>query len=296
MLKIKLDAHPTEVRDCALLDKPLNKKKILNQNKIFTDQTGRKITLSASPRRIISLVPSQTEFLCDLGLEEETVGITKFCVHPARWFKEKARVGGTKNIKPDKIAALQPDLIIANKEENDREQILQLAEEYNVWLSDIVTLEDAYAMMSAVGKMTDKEEKAAQIVQRLKDDFVRLKNEIVDRPRKKAAYFIWQKPMMAAASGTFIDEMLRLAGFVNVFAEQTRYPEIDVEELRRAAPDVILLSSEPFPFREKHIEKFAQLCPDTDVMLVDGELFSWYGTRLLHSAEYLSKLRKEIDV
>ncbi len=260
-------------------------------SKTFTDQTGRTVTLPVAPRRIVSLVPSQTEFLHWLGLEEETVGITKFCVHPNVWFREKTRVGGTKDVKFAKIAALQPDLIIGNKEENTRADIEKLTEKYPVWLSDIKTIDDAYAMMHSIGEMTGNAAKADALVQKLRADFAELQAEIADKPRLKVAYLIWKKPLMAAASDTFIDEMLKIAGFVNVFAEQTRYPQIEEADLRRAAPDVILLSSEPFPFKEKHLEEFARICQGTDVMLVDGELFSWYGSRLLHSAAYLSKLQ-----
>ena len=128
---------------------------------LIADQMHRKIHLPRFPlRRIISLVPSQTELLYDLGLEEEVVGITKFCVHPPEWFQSKARVGGTKTIHFEKIKALQPDLIIGNKEENEREQIEALAECFPVWMSDIATLEDALDMMLRVGALVDRPEQA----------------------------------------------------------------------------------------------------------------------------------------
>ena len=111
---------------------------------IFTDQTGRKITLDKPPHRIISLVPSQTELLYDLGLHNEVIGITKFCVHPQEWFQHKTRVGGTRQINIDIIHELRPDLIIANKEENVKEQVEELAGYYPVWISDVKHLEAAY--------------------------------------------------------------------------------------------------------------------------------------------------------
>lgn len=260
--------------------------------KSYIDQTGRQISLLQKPRRIVSLVPSQTELLHYLGLEEETVGITKFCLHPNDWFRNKTRIGGTKTVDIEKVMALKPDLIIANKEENQKEQILELAEKCPLWLSDIVTLEDAYKMIISVGELTGTEEKAEELVKRLKADFSKIKDankELVQS--KKTAYFIWQKPYMVAGNGTFINEILKIGGFENIFANQDRYPEVSEEELKKLNPEVILLSSEPFPFGDKHIKKFAEICPNATIRLVDGELFSWYGSRLLHTADYLAKLR-----
>ncbi len=114
---------------------------------IFTDQTGREVSIPSHPQRIISLVPSQTELLFDLGLEEQVAGITKFCVHPEKWFRSKTRIGGTKNIKSALIHQLQPDLIIANKEENVKEQVEELAAHYPVWVSDIHDLQSALDMI-----------------------------------------------------------------------------------------------------------------------------------------------------
>src|SRR5689334_18071707 len=122
----------------------------------FTDQIGRTISLNKTPRRIISLVPSQTELLYDLGLSDEVVGITKFCVHPEEWFRNKPRVGGTKQLNMDIIHHLQPDLVIANKEENVREQVEELASHYPVWVSDINNPDDAYWMMKELGSITGK--------------------------------------------------------------------------------------------------------------------------------------------
>lgn len=123
---------------------------------VYTDQLGRKIELNYIPKRIISVVPSQTELLHSLGMEEEVIGITKFCVHPQQWFRIKIRIGGTKQLDIGKIKNLQPDLIIANKEENTRDQIEKLAIHFPVWISDVNTLEDALSMIYSIGNMLDK--------------------------------------------------------------------------------------------------------------------------------------------
>lgn len=259
----------------------------------FTDQMNRSIILNHPPERIVSLVPSQTELLHDLELEKEVVGITKFCVHPESWFRNKTRVGGTKQVKPTIIDELQPDLIIGNKEENERSQIEALSKIYPVWMSDIQTLEDALQMINAVGALVGKDEPAKQLAKRIRAGFDAWK---LERPSStlRAAYFIWRQPYMVVASDTFIHEMLQLAGFENVFVAQSRYPEIDLEELTNASPEVILLSSEPYPFKEKHFEEFKRVCPTAVIKILDGELFSWYGSRLLQSVGYFRRLRDEL--
>lgn len=260
----------------------------------FTDQMQRSIMLEHPPKRIVSLVPSQTELLHYLGLEEEVVGITKFCVHPEAWFRNKTRVGGTKMVKPEVIAALEPDLIIGNKEENEQAQIEALEEDFPVWMSDIQTLPDALHMIRAVGELVGRKAKALALAEQIGADFARLAEDLPEA-RLRVAYFIWRQPYMVAAGDTFIDEMLRIAGFENVFASQDRYPEIQLEALASLDPDVILLSSEPFPFKEKHFGEFKRFCPKAVIKIVDGELFSWYGNRLLHSAAYFRNLQNELS-
>jgi len=248
------------------------------------------LTLPHSPHRIVSLVPSQTELLCDLGLRDRLVGVTKFCVHPHGLTREKTIVGGTKNVKLEVVAALQPDLIIGNKEENDKSQIEALAALFPVWISDIYTLEDALDMIAQIGVLTGRSEVAADLIDRIRDAFAQLEKKLTGVPRQRAAYFIWRKPYMAAGADTFIHHMLHLAGFDNVFGHLSRYPEITPGMLAQAAPQVILLSSEPYPFKEKHLSELQAICPDAAIRLVDGEMFSWYGSRLVVAPGYLSDL------
>ncbi|MCC6459075.1 MAG: ABC transporter substrate-binding protein [Saprospiraceae bacterium] len=263
---------------------------------LFTDQTGRTFSLPQDPpRRIVSLVPSQTELLFDLGLRDEVCGITKFCVHPPEWFQHKKRIGGTKTVDLHKIAALRPDLILANKEENEQAQILELARHYPVWISDIFSLNDALDMIRSVGRLTGKAQEGAQWAHQIERAFAAQRLP-AGQSRRKAAYFIWRKPYLVAAADTFIDTMLSEAGFDNVFADRRRYPEIDLETLAAAQPDCILLSSEPFPFAEKHFGPFREACPGAQMLVVDGELFSWYGSRLLQSPAYFQKLRKSLEL
>jgi ABC-type Fe3+-hydroxamate transport system substrate-binding protein len=250
----------------------------------FTDQLNRTIFLPKTPERIISLVPSQTELLVDLGLEDRIAGVTKFCVHPQDFRKKKAIVGGTKNYRFDVIDSLQPDLIIGNKEENDQEGIERLASKYSVWMSDILTVEDSLRMILELGEITDTHIKAEEIANQVTTD---LKMPL---PFKgTAVYLIWNDPIMVAGQDTFINEMLSIAGFKNLI-QTSRYPEVEPVELQLLNPDYLLLSSEPFPFKEKHLDFFKALLPNANIRIVDGEFFSWYGSRLLKALPYFKSL------
>ncbi|OEY73796.1 ABC transporter substrate-binding protein [Salegentibacter salarius] len=252
------------------------------------DQLQRKIFLPNIPKRIISLVPSQTELLVDLGLEENLVGVTKFCVHPKYLRKTKTIVGGTKQVKLEKIKALNPDIILCNKEENTQEMVAELEEIAPVHVSDIVKIEDAFELMHQYGDIFQQEALVGTMVNSVRDKITVLQEQIQNKPIRKVAYFIWKKPLMVAGKDTFIDELLKLNKFENVFKE-SRYPETTLEELKAKDPDLLLLSSEPFPFGEKHKEYFSTL--NVEIELVDGEYFSWYGSRLIEAIDYFKKLR-----
>jgi ABC-type Fe3+-hydroxamate transport system substrate-binding protein len=256
----------------------------------LTDQMHRTINVPDDPQRIISLVPSQTELLYDLGLGDRVVGITKFCVHPETWFKTKHRVGGTKKVDMDKVRALKPDLIIGNKEENERRDIEALTAEFPVWMSDIRDLPGALDMITRVGELTGAKEKASALATDIVQAFATLRP--LD-PTYTAAYLIWREPFMVAGHGTFINDMLKRCGLENVFDEgDARYPAITDQQLAESDPDIILLSSEPYPFKEEHIRDLNMICPGTPVRIVDGELFSWYGSRMLQAPAYFNGLLK----
>ena len=254
---------------------------------VYTDQLGRWVDVPATPRRIVSLVPSITELLYTLQLDDQVTGITKFCVHPESWFRQKTRVGGTKNIRPGVIHELQPDLIIANKEENVKEQIEELAKEFPVWISDIHNLPQAVNMIQALGQATGMEGRANQLVEEIIQDFNDLNK--ATKP-KRVAYFIWRDPWMSIGRDTFIHSMIQTMGWQNVLADTDRYPELTLEGLKQYNPELVLLSSEPFPFKEQHINEVKAVLPDIEVKLVDGEMFSWYGSRLKKAVQYLQEL------
>lgn len=259
----------------------------------YTDMIGRQIMLPTQPKRIISLVPSQTELLFDLGLEEEVVGITKFCVHPQSWFRTKKRVGGTKTVHLDVVRSLSPDLIIANKEENTQEQIEELANEYPVWTSNIQTVDEGIEMIKKVGELVNRIDAAQELAENIVNGFRALRHSSMPL---KVAYYIWKDPWMCAGGDTFISDMITRMGWQNVNAHLARYPEVSPETLIGADVELVLLSSEPYPFKEKNIQEIEDMLPQSQVMLVDGEMFSWYGSRMLKAVPYLSELINKLSV
>lgn len=263
--------------------------------KQLQDQLNTFHTFETFPKRIISLVPSQTELLVDLGLEENIVGITKFCIHPNYLKKSKTIIGGTKNIHFDKIKALQPDIIVANKEENTLEIVSELSKICPVWVTDIYTIEDNFKMIQDFGALFDKKKEAQKLTDEIKLKLADFKIFIKDRSVVKTAYLIWANPYMVAGNNTFINEILNLNRFENVYQNTSRYPEIDINKWKvDDKPELILLSSEPFPFKEKHADEIRKIVPDTKIFFVDGELFSWYGSRLLKAFDYFKTLHEKL--
>lgn len=248
----------------------------------FIDQMNRKVELPHLPKRIVSLVPSQTELLYHWKLKYRLVGQTIFCIKPEKEFDKAVKVGGTKKLQLDKIRALKPDLIIGNKEENEQSQIEALAEEFPVWMSDINSIEEALDMFVKLGVVLGRMEKAAKL-----DHQVRLGLSQLKPVHKSAVYLIWQNPFMAVSENTFINDVMKKAGITNLVKNtSSRYPEISPEEIRALKPDLLLLSSEPYPFKDSHQKELTELFPETEVKLVDGEIFSWYGSRMLEIESY----------
>ena len=247
------------------------------------DHIGRTIELKQTPQRIISLVPSQTELLVDLGLEKSIVGITHFCVHPEILKNIKTSVGGTKKVNLRKVKELEPDIILCNKEENTREMVEELEKIAPVHVSDVENLKDSYTLIQNYGRIFNCDELAQTMVGSIKKKVSELKKVVSSTSRKRVAYFIWNEPLMVAGQDNFINTMLELNGFENVY-KTSRYPETDLEELKSLNPELCLLSSEPFPFSKEHIPVFRNAAKE--IRIVDGEYFSWYGSRLLEAIDY----------
>lgn len=264
--------------------------------KADTDLLGNQFQFETSPKRIVSLVPSQTELLFDLGLEEQIVGITKFCVHPFHFKSTKTIVGGTKNVKFDKIKALQPDIIIANREENTQEMVEELQTICPVWVTNIVTIEDNLQMIIDFGKLFNKRVEAQKWLDKISFGLNDFRQFISDKEVQKVAYFIWANPYMVAGKDTFINELLKLNKFDNIYANrEERYPEVIVQKMRiQGDPEIVFLSSEPFPFNDEHAFELGRFTHHAKTVFVDGEMFSWYGTRLLKAFDYFKLLHSKL--
>ncbi len=267
--------------------------------KTYSDQLGNSHTFESVPKRIISLVPSQTELLFDLGLEENLVGITKFCIHPYHLKSTKKIIGGTKKVHYEKIKLLQPDIIIANKEENTEEIVEELRKICTVWVTNILTIEDSLQMISDFGQLFNKRTEAQKWIDKIQFALTDFQNFIKDKEEQKVAYFIWANPYMVAGGDNFINEMLKLNKFVNIYDNhpkyEGRYPEIVIQKMRiQGDPDLILLSSEPFPFKDEHAFELGRFTHHAKTVFVDGEMFSWYGSRMAKAFDYFKKLHSNL--
>ena len=242
--------------------------------KIVRDDLNRELSIPFQPERIVSCVPSLSEFIWDLGLTDELLGVTKFCVHPKNLIQVKKVIGGTKQLKIDKIQSLKPDLVIANKEENVKSEIEEISQFCPVYVTDINSTKDAADSLSKLSIALNKESQGDRLRQKLLS---------LHFPKQKQSclYFIWKKPYMLAGNDTYITSMLKAHGYENILQEN-RYPAKRSEELMNYQPATVLLSSEPYPFKEKHIQEFKEFFPNSEIKIVDGERFSWYGTRILH--------------
>ena len=252
------------------------------------DQLGREINLKNTPKRIVCLVPSLTELLVDLGLSDRLVGVTKFCVHPENLRTEKTIVGGTKSIHADRIAALKPDFILCNKEENTPEIVETCTQIAPVYVSDINDFDSFYDFVNDLGTLLNCKPQAEALIKAVENRLEQFRAKMVSEPVRSVLYLIWKDPLIAPGRATFINVLLEVCGFSNSITEEnSRYPEVDSELLKKA--DYVLLSSEPFPFSEKHIAEF-ETQTEAKILCVDGEYFSWYGSRLLTAFDYFENL------
>lgn len=242
------------------------------------------------PQTIISLVPSLTELLFDLGLGDHVIGRTRFCVHPKDRVKKIPVIGGTKNPRLDKIRNLDPDLIIANKEENRREDVEILENEFNLLLTEIETIEEALFSIHDIGHTCSVENEAKSLIKDIQEEMERVPDELP----MSAAYLIWRDPWMAVGRDTYIHSVMEHWNLDNVFSGQARYPKTTLHEISIKKPEIVLLSSEPYPFKEKHIQEVGNACSGSNIVLVNGEWFSWYGSRMLHAFRQLNIFRRAI--
>lgn len=258
------------------------------------DATGVAAALARPARRIVSLIPSTTETLCALGLADALVGITVYCREPAALLAGKTRVGGEKDPDLEKIRALEPDLVVANVEENRPEDVARLrAWGISVWVAYPRTVAEAIQMIRDLGRLTGTEARAEAIAAECEAARAEAEARAAARRPVPCFYAIWREPWMTVGRDTYIHDVLRLAGGANVFADRPeRYPTVTLDEVAARRPEIILLPDEPFRFRPRHCQDFAPYAEVPAVragriLLVDGKPFSWHGPRI---AEALRRL------
>lgn len=259
----------------------------------YKDQLQRTIVLRHTPKRIVCLVPSITELICDLGLESSLVGVTKFCVHPHHINTDVTVVGGTKQVQYDKIRNLKPDIILCNKEENTQDMICELETMATVHISDINTVADCLELIEMYGTIFKSSNEANLLITKIKETSSDFETFTETQPNREVAYFIWKDPWMVAANDTFVNYMLLLNNFKNAFQKESRYPEIPIEQIYPEV-ELVFLSSEPFPFKEEHKSIIQSQFPNAKILLVDGEMFSWYGSRLILAFNYFKTWHRTV--
>jgi ABC-type Fe3+-hydroxamate transport system substrate-binding protein len=251
----------------------------------WTDAVGRQVSLERPPRRIVSLVPSITETLFAFGLEKKIAGVTKYCVEPKAGVKGLPKVGGTKDVATDMVKKLKPDLIIANVEENEKDDIEALeAAGLTIFVTYPRTIAAATAMMRTLADITDCEKVASPQIAAVDAAAALIRARNRERPTRTVFCPIWRKPWMTMNADTYMHDFLLTCGLHNVYAEANeRYPEVTLEDTAKRKPDAVILPDEPFPFTKKHVREITASIPKMPadrIYLVDGKDVCWYGSRI----------------
>lgn len=244
--------------------------------------------------RIVSLCPSLTELVFDLGRGDDLVGITEYCVHPAAGVAHVEKVGGTKTPAVERIVELAPDVVLLNEEENRREDAERLAAAgVHLHVSLPKDALETADMVRTIGVELERSTEAEAIARDIETRTERVRRAAADREPVRWAYLIWRKPWMSVNDDTFAAALLNQAGGQNIFADRTeRYPEITTDDLAAAKPERVLLCTEPFPFAEKHRDELAAATGlDRERFLIaDGEYLSWHGSRTPDGVDYAERV------
>lgn len=263
-------------------------------SQFVTDAIGQRHVLADGPHRIVSLVPSITELLFDLGLASEVVGRTSYCVHPAARITRAPSVGGTKKVKMGCLAALRPTHVIVNVDENRKAMADAIAD---LGASVVVTHprapEDNVALFELVGRLFQRQREASELTRRFQARLEHTRRRASALPRRRVLYLIWRKPWMTVSRDTYVSRMLRVVGWLSHPARSPRrYPELDSNVVNPRAIDRVAFSTEPYAFRPEEMEIFSHEfgIPMTRMISIDGELVSWYGSRALRGLDYLLQI------
>jgi ABC-type Fe3+-hydroxamate transport system substrate-binding protein len=264
------------------------------------DALGRSLTIGRRPERIISLVPSLTEALFAFGLEQEIMGVTRFCVEPRRGVSGKTRVGGTKSVDIAKIKSLEPDLVVAGAEENSAADIAQLIE-YGcpVFVTMVTSVQSAIDLLRQLATITGTTVAARPIIEEAKQALAFAQAAAAGLQRVRVFCPIWRNPYMTCSRATYMADVIAVCGGRNVFDEHPeRYPKVELAEIAALDPEAILLPSEPYRFTKRHKADFRALTEVTAVknghiFLIDGKMLTWYGPRI---AQGLGEVKRLLDI
>ena len=266
----------------------------------YTDGLYREVEVKRTPKRIVSLVPSLTETLFTFGADDSVSAVTSFCIEPPTALESKSTVGGTKTVDIDAIKELNPDLILANAEENREEDIRQLVRGgFKVFVTFPRTVSAAIVMMRQIAEMTGTVDRAEPILQEAQDTLTEVSALSRTRPRPRVFCPIWRRPWMSVGADTYIHDFITVAGGRNLFADRhDRYPRVELDEVARRIPEVILLPNEPYNFREEHKADFADRAHvpavrDERIHIVDGKTLCWYGPRISEGLKYINALLQD---
>ncbi len=226
-----------------------------------------------------------------MGLEKNIVGITQFCKHPFQLKSTKTIVGGTKNVGVELIKSLNPDFILCSKEENTEEIVSELEVLAPVFVADVTSIETNIDLINRLGKLLYCQTNACNLIDKIKFQLADFKLFTRYLPRKKVAYFIWKNPWMAAGGNTYINEVLKLNNFINVYENKDRYPTVDLNLIRKEGnPKIIFLPTEPYAFSDEDAFEIGRHSNHSNTIFIEGEYFSWYGSRLLKALPYFKKM------
>ena len=266
---------------------------------VLVDAAGTRHGRAEDNARIVSLVPSITELVCDLGLAGQLVGRTGFCIHPRELVRSVRKVGGTKDVDLGKVRSMRPTHVILNVDENRKEDARALAEFVpGLVVTHPLSPLDNPALYRLIGGIFGREAEAESLCGRFEAAYEALRSSASALPAERVLYLIWRNPWMTVSRDTYVSHMLALVNWETVPpGEAERYPKIDLEGEALGQARTVLLSSEPFMFRERHLAELRALpaLRGKRIALIDGEMTSWYGSRAIKGLAYLRRFRGELD-
>jgi ABC-type Fe3+-hydroxamate transport system substrate-binding protein len=262
--------------------------------KKIIDIAGNEIQLKEPPERIVSLVPSLTETIIDLGCVNQLAGCTGFCLE-IEGTAEAREIGGVRDPDIELIRSLNPDLVLAGREENQKKDIEMIKGFSRVYVCEPRTVGDAIGIINDIGVLLHETETASAWARKIHEYRVKLNELRQDTTPVRFGYLVWWDPMMVAAGDTYISSLLEEGPFLNAFGDMKRYPQVEESELINRDMDIIFISSEPYGFDDNLIGDIRKLTGDIPVERIDGRMCGWYGTGTCKGLKYILEQISDIQ-